>query len=378
MATDISDIHGTLATLTTQVNELEAQRAAAFQDNVALMAQVVAKDKEIAALKAEIATLKAEIVRLQAIIDGGTDPEPEPEPEPTGDVTLETLRKGTFHIGKVLSGCSNPSGGWSTYTTTVGKPANIWHEYSTSGAGFKSDLTAVPKGAIPMINFKPGGMMGPAEYLKIIAGGRDTEIKTAAAATKLYGKPVFIAPLHEPENDDLVASSFAVSDKNYAKAFAHIVSMFRSEGVTNGIYTWNMMGFVNHIPRYTNLYPGDTYVDWIGGDPYAHATSVTLANLGKEFYDKMLTIIKVPKPFMWAEYGWDKPTGQAVAAQRLTAAELDKMQTAMPFLRGLVYWNQALGTDPKTDYRFTNFSAAFKTFGQLSEFDMVLPAAVTA
>lgn len=383
LLTDFDAQSGQLENDRVTISTLQGQLASALR-------QRDDAEARCAALLSELDDAKAEVARLQAIIDGQEPvPDPDPDPGPGTVVSLESLRKGTFEPGKLLSGCSVPAGGWTSYRQIVGSTPRLWHEYSKSGSDFEADLIACPKGVgvIPMINIKPGGAMGPGEYDKINAGQRDAEIKRAAAAAKRYGKPIFVCPLHEPENDamqppkgNLTAAQQTAADKAYAKAFRRIVELFRGEGATNCIFVWNMMSFENHLPRYVNLYPGDDVVDWIGGDPYGdNSANITLATLGKKFYDKMMTIIKSPKPFMWCEWGYPQLASSKMA-QRLTPAELDKACAAMPNLRAWVHWNEwkQPRTDPAVDYRASNYPAPFKALMTSPRFDVAIPISVAA
>jgi hypothetical protein len=105
------------------------------------------------------------------------------------------------------------------------------------------------------------------KWSAIADGSQDEWISQRADAVKALGSPVYLAFHHEPE-DDLATWG---TPGDYAAAFRHIVTVFRSRGVTNVAFVWNMMNwtFEPQSGRDPNAYyPGDSYVDIIGVDGY--------------------------------------------------------------------------------------------------------------
>ena len=256
--------------------------------------------------------------------------------------------------------------GRTGYTATGAKTPHINHDYATSGTDFTNDLTRCPTGMIQLENFKPLGAMGPDAYDDILAGLANSNIDAAALKIKNYGKQMFFAPLHEPENDDTGGA-----DAAYASAFRYIVDRVRAQGA-NPVVVWNMMGFEGHGSRYNTLYPGDSHVDWIGADPYVR-TSTTI-DTWKEFFDTgsgsfpgFYTWAKPKnKPFMLCEWGIGVAVVNVVGPKLLRRAQLDVLVRDFPLVRALVYWN-AVGT---VDYTLANFPPGlWQTFTEQPEFN---------
>lgn len=294
--------------------------------------------------------------------------------------TLPTLDANLFPTDqtKLLFGVSLPSGSLAMFkAATSGMVPHIGHDYARKGSDIASLLASADiKGTIPFINFKPAGQNGPAEFAAILRGDRDASINEGAAAAKAYGKKFWLAPIHEPENDD----PSGLGDLDYAAAFRYIVDKFRLAGVTNVVWVWNMMSFVNWIPRYDNLFPGKAYVNVIAGDPYIHSATKTLNRLGREFYDWGK---KHGLPFVWAEWGIEKAVAEVSATALLSQAELDRTQVEMPLLRGYIYWNQwkkdpLNPTNHDNDYLISNYPTQFGVFAKRPEFDLILPASYVA
>lgn len=273
--------------------------------------------------------------------------------------------------GKLLLGVSDGAGGYAGYKTITGKYPQIAHDYATGASSFKMCLDKVPVGCIPLVNFKPAGM-GRAAYTAILNGDADATIDAAAGHAKTYRKKFFVAPMHEPENNDPIGSDDAL----YAQAWRYVWSRFKLAGVTNVVWVWNVMSFRQHIARYNTLYPGDDCVDWIAGDPYWHVAADSLYDFGStdEFY---AWAAPHGKPIMYAEWGIDQ-TICATAAPKLNAANLARLLQDKPLVQALVYWNQWLPEakqvgDRRKDYRLSNFPSVWRTFAALPQFAWNVP-----
>lgn len=279
------------------------------------------------------------------------EPEPEPEPEPSGD-DLDSL--GRPPAGKLLLGVEEPAGGWTRWLTEAGQAPHIWHQYN-DGEDFTEHLAACPVGTIPLMNFKPTGDMGAAEYQKILNGQANAAIDRAADAVKAYKRLVFVAPLHEPENDDTTGAS----DANYARAWRFIVERMKARGATNGVYVWNVMGAAVHGSRYATLYPGDDIVDWIAWDPYIQTSEVVdtwaeFLNLHPSqawpgFY-KWATTNHPGKPLMLAEFGIGQAVVPTTPSKLFGDTQMAALVRDLPAMKALVYWNE----EGKGEYRVSH------------------------
>ena len=301
-------------------------------------------DAKIADLQEDNADLRAQNADLQAALDEcEAGHPPDPEPPTTGFGPHLEPPDGFIYIG-----CSVPSGDWSGWIGEVGKTPHIWHEYATSGSTFVSDLNNCPRGCIPLINFKPTGSMGLNAYNAILRGDGDGAIDQAASAIKSYGRQMFLAPLHEPENDDSGGG-----DDEYARAFRYIIERVRARGADNAVSVWNMMGYYGHGSRYNTLYPGDDVVDWIGSDPYVRTdakvdTWAELFNTASGSFPGFYSWAKPKgKPFMLCEWGIGQPVAATVAPKLLGNDQLTALQASFPLCRALVYWNH----EGEADYR---------------------------
>ena len=167
----------------------------------------------------------------------------------------------------------------------MGRKFDIVHVYKQWGQSFPNaeERALAAEGRLLLINWK-----SPGSWPAVANGSQDAQIATTASRLKAFGRKVFLAFHHEPENDIGGAGQPA----DYARAFRRVVDGFNKAGANNVIFVWNMMGFVGgHGDIYPTLYPGDSYVDWIAYDPYnwygckAGQKTRSFAEITKPFYD---------------------------------------------------------------------------------------------
>lgn len=299
------------------------QEAAQLADDLA-----DAKDM-IAAQSNEIEELR----KALAECEGGGPPDP-----PTGGIGPLLQPP----AGKVYVGVQQEENGLTIWNAEAGRPPHIYHRYANSAANVASAIQGCPKGMIPLINYKPAGQMGLTAYNSILNGNQNTSIDQTADHIKAYGKPMWLAPMHEPENDGTAAD-----DPKYAAAYRYIIERIRARGVTNMVSVWNMMGAAIHGARYTALYPGDDVVDWLAADLYI------ISNANVDTWGEFLNQAGWPtspsgwynwakakgKPLMLAEWGIGTAVVPATPTKMFGTTEMNNLITNYPLLKALVYWN---------------------------------------
>jgi hypothetical protein len=119
-----------------------------------------------------------------------------------------------------------------------------------------------------LINWKPATDM---TWRKVAQGHADSRIDREANYIKHnFRHHFFLAIWHEPENDVNEHSGSGMTATDYAAMYRHVVSRLRHDGVTWTVNVMNFMGFVNWAQKswFKQLYPGNSYVNWVGIDPY--------------------------------------------------------------------------------------------------------------
>ena len=176
----------------------------------------------------------------------------------------------------------------NSYESAAGTKVSIIHWFAIWG-GWKSacsltDMNIVKnRGSLPMITWEPwdgtnNSSNDPNWNLKnkILSGASDTYIDSWASCIKNYGSPVLLRFAHEMNNQPTYPWSVGHNGNlaaDYINAWRYVWNRFAAKGVTNVRWVWNpntMWGTA--IPTYesiySSIYPGDTYVDWLGLDLY--------------------------------------------------------------------------------------------------------------
>ncbi len=180
-------------------------------------------------------------------------------------------------------------------------------------------------GAIPDIlwtplNFNPDPTLGATfayqpkfQLKKIIRGDFDQYIRQFAKDAKKFGHPFFLRFAHEM-NGDWYPWSETVNDNSkgeYVQMWKHVHDIFEDECPKCATWIWAPdAGGQSYTPPvdFTELYPGDDYVDWIGLSVYnvevarSDAPWEEFENLVEPAYKKLQKIAP-DKPIYIAETG---------------------------------------------------------------------------
>jgi beta-mannanase len=256
-----------------------------------------------------------------------------------------------------LWGTSKFDKGWEAQ---MGRKFDIVHFYHQWSQDFPTaeERSLSAEGRLLLINWK-----SPGSWAAVANGSQDGQITTTANRLKAFGKKIFLAFHHEPEND--IPGDGQPAD--YARAYRHVVDVFNRVGADNVIFVWNMMGFVGgNADIYPTLYPGDAYVDWIAYDPYnwygckSGQKGRSFAQITKPFYD--WTAAHAPsKPLMLAEYGLREQAASSTSKADWFRDELVQLKTTRTRLKALVYFNN-LHT---CDWRVTSSSSSVAAYREV-------------
>jgi hypothetical protein len=104
-------------------------------------------------------------------------------------------------------------------------------------------------------------------------GASDGYIDDEAAYLRQHyaTKKFFLVIHHEPEDEVRQQSGSGYTASDYAAMFRHVEDRLKRDGVHNALYVMCYMGTEVHAiePWYSDLWPGNSYVDWIGFDKYS-------------------------------------------------------------------------------------------------------------
>lgn len=243
----------------------------------------------------------------------------------------------------------------------------IWPASWATVEGF-ADIAA-DNGSTLFVTWQPNGYTAP----DINAGKADTYIRKFASDIKNYPHEVWLRPLHEANGGDWYSwavgnSSKKNTDENVAEAFRHIVTIFKSVGVTNVKWVWttngqNMSG--GNPTSFAGTYPGDEWCDYISIDGYNFGTFHTVANSGWasswQTFKQVISpayaaLADIDKPLFIAEFGSSESGGDKAKWTRDAFASLS---TTFPRIFALMIFSM---NDANGDWRINTTEASLQAW----------------
>jgi hypothetical protein len=237
----------------------------------------------------------------------------------------------------------------ATQQQATGRRLDIVHTYHRWYDDFPtaSERALAGTGHLLLLNWEPvdqqGGLM---PWASIAAGAQDAQINDLAARLRTLPE-VLVSFSHEPELKWPKHGGTA----DFVAAFRHVHDLMEADGAHNVSWVWDMMGLDNPswLARYPQLWPGNSYVDWVAWDPYNSAGCepdhqwLSFAQTVGPLYRWLEAHGFGDKPFMLAEYGTvEKPGDPAGKADWY--AGIPSALSALPNLRALVYFD--IGAPP--------------------------------
>jgi hypothetical protein len=273
--------------------------------------------------------------------------------------------------GAYLGAYVDPSAGTiGSFELMVGRAMKLhtYHRGWTATFPGADEADDALHGRIPLETWEPkydDASQPPPSLSAIAAGAYDDMVRADARALRDYAKPVFLRFAQEmnaswnPWNGDPAA---------YVAAWRHVRTIFSQEGATNVAWVWSPNSddrpatAENH---WTNYYPGDAYVDWVGVDGYNWGTTQS-GSVWSSFATIFGGAVSV-----YGDYGSKKPLLVAEVASCEAggdkAAWIDdarsQMQTSFTAFRALA-WFEAV---KDCDWRVDSSSAALGAFQTLAQ-----------
>ena len=265
------------------------------------------------------------------------------------------------------------------FESATGRPADVLHAYHRGDEVFPTaDEIATVNGPRKRILFANWKVAWGTTWAAVAAGGEDARIGRAAARLKAFPGRMFLALHHEPEND-VNPNGGGMTAKDFAAMYRHTVKRLRADGVTNVVFVMVYMAYEPWCvqPWFTDLWPGDDAVDWVGMDPYlfakpggyGHGDFAYLVNRTSDprkwpgFYT-WVTRTHGNKPLMVAEWGvYEYPADPEQKAWIFSTVAEQIGQ--FPRIKALVYFDSPAA--PKGDTRPDSTSTALEEFKSLAE-----------
>ncbi len=224
-------------------------------------------------------------------------------------------------------------------------------------------------------------------WAQIAAGALDARIATAANGIKTYPYAIFFSVYHEPEDNVNLTGGSGMTPTDYVAMWAHVRSIFDAQGVDNVVWFINYQGYFGWYDLVDDLYPGDSYIDWIFYDPYSRnpddTTFEVVANRPHPsggtgwtgFYDWAQSAHPT-KPVGIAEWGIDFNEHTTTTAAALLNSVASVCETEFPALKAIMYWNQINVDDHRLQGRPTAVTNAARAYAAATYFNLASTADV--
>jgi hypothetical protein len=164
----------------------------------------------------------------------------------------------------------------------IGRQNDVLHMYDNPGSTLSGTALTFAKrsNTYLMLNWKPAYKWSDA------AGGNssvNSQIDAMADSIKAIApKKIFLTVFHEPEDDmspggsPSCGSSFgkgtAGTTADYVDMWHNVRARFNARGVSNVVWVMNYMSYSGYACELNDLWPGNSYVDWVMWDNYAYKT----------------------------------------------------------------------------------------------------------
>ncbi|MBC3844359.1 hypothetical protein GXW82_41995 [Streptacidiphilus sp. 4-A2] len=185
----------------------------------------------------------------------------------------------------------------------------------------------------------------PLGWAKIAAGDYDASvIDPQAERVKAYGRTVLISLDQEMDSRTPAFGTPA----QFVAAYRHIVDRFRQLGVDNVRWVWTVTGYLVHAKLFTEMYPGDSYVDWIAYDQYNYYGCrhdpqwLSFAQAELPAYTWLRAHISAAKPLMLAEYSTAVDQADPGRQQPWYQQVPQVARQLLPDVRAVVQWDSSV------------------------------------
>ncbi|MGA8247952.1 MAG: hypothetical protein WB797_13705 [Nocardioides sp.] len=233
------------------------------------------------------------------------------------------------------------------------------------------DKAVVARGQVLHIDIDARDFTGSGEstvsWQAIAAGSYDQQLIAQARGVAGLGVRVFLTFDHEP---DQPSRSALGTPTDFVAAWRHVHQVFESNGATNAVWVWVVMGLPQTFASSLTFWPGNDVVDWISWEAYDQAgcrSGTTDPARYRSFADAVLGFyaylhahgaaahIDVHKPMMISEAG-TVPLPGLGSPTRSWFDGAPSLLRSHPQIKALTLWDHTGA--PGCDFRFAANPAA--------------------
>jgi hypothetical protein len=253
----------------------------------------------------------------------------------------------------------------------IGRTWWIDNRFYTDADDWVNDRTKwdIANGKVPLITWMPYYGTSTDPLGEVVSGQHDAALRAQAQGAKSLGASIFLRWAHEMNGGVYpwsgAASGGASAPPKYVAAWKHVHDLFAEAGATNVKWVWCIQ--TTDVPsaswnHWTNYYPGDDYVDWVGFDAYNWGTVPSCKGCGWQSFQQ---IIDAP----YANYGGGKPIIIAETASTelggnkaaWIAGMGNSLKAAYTGVKAVVWFD----IDKETDWRVASSPASLAAYEAL-------------
>jgi hypothetical protein len=231
---------------------------------------------------------------------------------------------------------------------------------------------------ILLLNWKPTGTWSDAAGGN--AGTNATIDQMANSIKSLGNHKIMLGIFHEPENDvtnggspscgsSITYKGSAGTTTDYVNMWHNVRARFDAAGVTNVVWVMNYMGYSTWNCMVKDLWPGNSYVDWVTWDPYMTNNATSFNGAVSPFYNVLTSSTDsshnfTSKPWGLSEWGVDPAVDQAHAYADYDGAKAAVDNGTFPNLKLYVVFD---AVNP-VDFRILYSGSSTKDTTELSHY----------
>jgi mannan endo-1,4-beta-mannosidase len=226
------------------------------------------------------------------------------------------------------------------------------------------------RGALPMLSWEPwdyrlqltkdareAGYQPAYRLSSITSGEFDAYISSYARGIKSLGYPVAIRFGHEMNGFWYPWCEQTNGNRtgDYVEAYRHVHDLFTEAGADNAIWVWSPNVTYAGSSPLSALYPGDTYVDWLGLSGYYGINSPAYVSFENTFNRSTAELRALArKPIVLTEIGATDAAGRKAE----WVSDMFRALTRQPDIIGVIWFEVA----KETDWRISSSAAASTAF----------------
>jgi hypothetical protein len=208
--------------------------------------------------------------------------------------------------------------GYGNLESQIGRKLDIYRTYNVNLTALPAEaLYYITNGNKFMTSRRPGSLWSDVSGRNPTINSQLASLAQSVASVK--PNKVMLSLWPEPEQY-IIPHGTNGTAADYVAMWQNVWNIFTGNGATNVIWCWDVEGNPGDYYEYTNLWPGNSYVDWVGWDGYQGSATEDYVATQTSRYNWFLTNSTslcnwAGKPWAWFEWGIGVNSYYPTAAQ---------------------------------------------------------------